>query len=371
MIKERNKLDYISALRGIAIILVMMVHTSSYDGNQNVILSSFFKFGAKGVQLFFLASAFTLFLSYNYRSKQESNFKINFYIRRFFRIAPMYYLGITYYQWQQQNFAISNSVSDVWNIIANIFFVHGLSPYWINNLVPGGWSITVEIFFYALVPFLFTRIKNLDGAVKFTLVTFFLSMSFRVFLAKFVMIENTILWGEFSYYNFITQLPAFGMGIIAYFLIIKKDFYITPVNSLLVFVVIMAHFIWGRIIPNFLLIGGGFLFLLYILSRKEYKIFVNRVTLFFGKISYSAYLVHFAVLFWINKIKLIKFLNSNSFKDIFLINYALRFLILIFCTSIIAFFFYNVIEVPFQRLGKKIITDRNKLKKSKPIKSEV
>lgn len=64
------KLKYIDALRGVAILLVVMVHTLQYAiMDYDDILIPFFSFAAKGVQLFFVASAFTLFLSYDFRQK--------------------------------------------------------------------------------------------------------------------------------------------------------------------------------------------------------------------------------------------------------------------------------------------------------------
>ena len=113
------KFKYIDALRGLAIFLVMIVHTSQYgEKSHNEIFNSFFKFGAKGVQLFFLASAFILFLSYNYRiSKQYKNLLRDFYIRRFFRIAPMYYIGIIFFSLQNQNGIFDTSTNNYINIL--------------------------------------------------------------------------------------------------------------------------------------------------------------------------------------------------------------------------------------------------------------
>src|SRR5688500_15882045 len=93
-----KKLDYIDALRGLAILAVVMVHASQYGSfDVHPILARIISEGGRGVQLFFLVSAFTLFLSYKNRSPLESHPTRNFFIRRFFRIAPMYYLGIVYY----------------------------------------------------------------------------------------------------------------------------------------------------------------------------------------------------------------------------------------------------------------------------------
>jgi peptidoglycan/LPS O-acetylase OafA/YrhL len=115
------KFKYIDALRGIAILLVMIVHTSQYgEKSQNEFFNSFFKFGAKGVQLFFLASAFTLFLSYNNRNREENkNVLRSFYIRRFFRIAPMYYIGIIFFSLFNQNGFEEITTNNLWNVLSN------------------------------------------------------------------------------------------------------------------------------------------------------------------------------------------------------------------------------------------------------------
>ena len=93
-----SKLRFVDALRGFAILGVLVVHCGQIGINeypslvQNIILN-----GAMGVQLFFVASAFTIFLTYANLYDKEANPNVNFFIRRFFRIAPMYYLGIIYF----------------------------------------------------------------------------------------------------------------------------------------------------------------------------------------------------------------------------------------------------------------------------------
>ncbi len=66
-----KKLDYIDALRGLAILGVIMVHSIS-DSNLPFIVERIFGQGARGVQLFYLASAFTLFLSFSNRIDKEN-----------------------------------------------------------------------------------------------------------------------------------------------------------------------------------------------------------------------------------------------------------------------------------------------------------
>lgn len=116
------KLRYIDSLRGLAILAVLMVHCGQYGINKYPdLIANIINTGGRGVQLFFVASAFTLFLSLARRSETV---KSNFYIRRFFRIAPMYYLGIAYYL-MQDGYGPRYWLGDApgitsWHIFANV-----------------------------------------------------------------------------------------------------------------------------------------------------------------------------------------------------------------------------------------------------------
>lgn len=113
-----GKLQYIDFLRGIAILMVIVVHTNQYSKNpHNVSLSRLTEYDARGVQLFFVLSAFTLYYSYHNRKTEQTHVFRNFFIRRIFRIAPMYYLGIIYY-------LIQNSIDKKYFLVADKIFHH-------------------------------------------------------------------------------------------------------------------------------------------------------------------------------------------------------------------------------------------------------
>ena len=84
---------WVDFLRGIAILMVVLIHTSQCGtgvlGLPKAIASLAF-LGSKGVQLFFLMSAFTIYLSFVRHKESEKLSVSNFYIRRFFRIAPIF-----------------------------------------------------------------------------------------------------------------------------------------------------------------------------------------------------------------------------------------------------------------------------------------
>ncbi len=122
------KLKYIDALRGLAILMVIAAHTFQYSTSfSDDIFNKIVSHGARGVQLFFIVSAFTLFLSFNYRKVKETKVNIKFFIRRLFRIAPMYYLGIIYFLFQDgfgpRYWLGDKDYLSIYNILSNVFLL--------------------------------------------------------------------------------------------------------------------------------------------------------------------------------------------------------------------------------------------------------
>lgn len=123
-----KKLPFIDALRGLAIFAVLIVHANqAVDGLprwMNAILSQ----GARGVQLFFIVSAFTLFLSLSSRKSSEAKPILNFFLRRFFRIAPLFYSAVLSYI-VFGGFSAQLSISSVFQVMSLFTFTNALSPY--------------------------------------------------------------------------------------------------------------------------------------------------------------------------------------------------------------------------------------------------
>jgi peptidoglycan/LPS O-acetylase OafA/YrhL len=359
---EVKKLRYVDAMRGFAIIGVLMVHCmQAGSDNYPKILYNLFANGGTGVQLFFVASAFTLFLSLKSRKSQEKDPTVNFFIRRFFRIAPMYYIGIIYYLWQNgfgPNYWLGNAPGiTIGNILANVFFIHDFNPYWINSLVPGGWSIATEMLFYCIVPFLFSKIKTLNQAVALFVVSTVVCICLQKILLETHFIPERSLLQNYLYFFLPGQLPVFSCGIILYFMVTTpvKEWNINPNYILFVSMLLLLRLATTSVLflPDYITLAILFAILGFALSKNEALLFVNPFTRYVGKISYSMYLVHFAVLHWMVQLKVVEPIKTNTpYKDI--LNYGVRFVILLILTAIVSTIFYHLIEVPFQRMGKKI-----------------
>lgn len=363
-----NKFEYIDLLRGLAILGVIAVHSHQKIPNLDEISKWLFNYGQLGVQLFFVASALTLCLSIT--NRKENNYS-NFYIRRFFRIAPLYYLGIfIYFIWSVlKTYVIDKQIKipDSYNIISiaeNIFFVHGFDPRYFNSVVPGGWSIATEMIFYLIFPILFivqSKSSNKQFIFFFSVVIFIISFLLQFFIIKYI--HPSLFENGFLYTSIINQINVFLIGMLTY-RYINKDFK----NKYLIFIGIIFCLIGcyflntlqvetdynGYIHPIFSALGF-FIFAIKLSHVKEFKnIFLKKIIIM-GRFSFSMYLFHFLVLDIFNFI-----MNRTLFiiVDISQINLFILFLCTVFFTYKFSKISYKLIEKPGIELGRKFIEKR-------------
>lgn len=215
-----EKYEWVNALRGYAILLVILIHSSqtfSVFGN----LKRICDIGYLGVQLFFILSSFTLFNSYSKRKKNDlKNTTRNFFLRRFFRIAPYYYIaGLIYIAYR---IFIKDEIINVKNLISNFTFTNGIYLPGINDIPPGGWSVGIEMLFYLFIPILFKYIDSmLKGVVLFIITVFISVLINHVFLDETKAFINMIWFDvkDFVYYFWLpNQFPIFSLGIVLFFI---------------------------------------------------------------------------------------------------------------------------------------------------------
>lgn len=369
-----NKLEYVDALRGLAILAVILVHCAQYGTNvYPSVIASIMEKGQMGVQLFYVMSALTLFLSYERRLNKEVHPQRNFFIRRFFRIAPMYYLGIFYYLWQNgraPNFwtGFGPGITDG-NIAANFTFLHGFNPYWFNSLVPGGWSIAVEMCFYLLIPFLFRYVTSGRQAFRVFLITIGIKLVLHVIMLKLRPIDDVWLWKEFLYYYLPSQMPVFMLGILLHFVLRgrEEDHAMRPIDLFAFAGLLILHLATGRevLLPTHALFGLAFVLLAWTLAKKPFRILVNPVMRHIGMVSFSLYLVHFAVLHWMDHYHLCDLVAPEGTAKS-LMNYGVRYTLVVLIGVAISTVLYHTIEVPMQKVGQRLI-DRWEKRPEQPV----
>lgn len=295
---------YIDALRGWAILGVVTVHVSQQFPGLAYPVRQFANEGARGVQLFFVVSALTLTMSWYKRPDGT----LPFYVRRLFRIAPMFWLAIIFFL-ALDGFAPRTFAPEglcLWQVFLTALFLHGWHPLSINSVVPGGWSIAVEMTFYIVFPFLvlLCRSKPIILAALVLSLVFNEVASFAVSPVLLRAVPNGPQWLA-EFYKFLwfwNQLPIFLIGMAVFFLI--KDYgsrisvywanagvyWSVAAFAILPFVTLPFN------LPGHFRYGLCFGLLAFCLACGARTPITNKIVCFIGKVSFSCYLWHFAIL---------------------------------------------------------------------------
>jgi peptidoglycan/LPS O-acetylase OafA/YrhL len=357
-----RKYDFIDALRGFAILAVILFHTGQIVQPSSSQLGALAGNGYLGVQLFYVTSALTLCLSMSARKNDETAPTRNFFIRRFFRIAPMFYLALAVFFLLDGMSARYWAPTGLhwWYPISTLLFLHGWHPETIDSVVPGGWSIAIEMSFYLLLPLLFVLLKDIKTTLFFILITLIIGWDLNQLMTR----ELTPLYPQseqylvtsFTYYWLPNQLPVFGLGILLYHIFARyrnlQDRFLGLVLLLVSFFMMAAFFethTYNELLPHHVLMAVGFCFLALGLYFSQLRLLVNPVTTLIGKISFSMYLVHFGML------RLMNVLYPHGFPLKGDAGTAIAFFLVAGSTILVSYATYQLIEKPGIHLGAVLI----------------
>jgi peptidoglycan/LPS O-acetylase OafA/YrhL/glycosyltransferase involved in cell wall biosynthesis len=349
-----DNLEYIDSLRWIAILMVLMVHFSQLIPSNirlPLILNNFFSYWQYGVILFFIVSAYTLFRSLNLRN--EINFK-NFFMRRFFRIAPLYYIMIILVIIYVKIFSpiLDPLIYDISfnNFILHIIFINSLFNIdKLNVFIWWEWTIFTEVWFYLILPFIYLYKKHIN-------IYFFISVIINILLTLYIINYN-ITWINqiIIYFSPFFHFSAFFIWCLIYknennekinnFFIKYKNYILSFIISILL---ILSYNTSQRIEIYLIILTLLWLFFMLI-KNNQIKIFDNYILRFIWKISFSLYLIHLFVLqfIWPKMIILKEF------------NIFITFTILISIIMILSYLSYYLIEINFINFWKKILKKMN------------
>lgn len=295
--KHVGNLQYITFLKGLAILGVILVHAPQLIKEINPLIREFLHAGAFGCQLFFVISGFLAVKSWerllakyeNSTEKNRTTYK-TFLKKRYLSIAPIYILFILFYQIISYYIATFNvepfyKIShNPLSILANIFLLNGLDYQAFNNIVPGGWFIGTIFLFYLLFPLiykLYRYIKTYNPRLLFLLPLGGVIVSAIFQTGIFFIIGDWTLSkpGSFTYYSIINQLPCMLIGVtLNYYL---KNTKLSKNNLLLCFICLglIGNLLWYALrlhywiyalIPS--IIGWSFFYLFLYVQRKLYLI---------------------------------------------------------------------------------------------------
>ncbi|MFB9270160.1 acyltransferase family protein [Bradyrhizobium erythrophlei] len=280
-------------LRGVAILMVVLSHcadraTSVIPGFAALVQD----YGQLGVQLFFIVSGYTMMLTYG--GKVDLSAAGSFYLRRVFRIVPLFWIAILFYLAISNGEGIRHWAPDgvgVTDIVLTFLFLHLSSPTAFNSVVPGGWSIAVEMQFYLLFPLIIRLFRQPNGPVICYALIALVSVAASALADRYLVPQlaaslprgQAYLAVGYYYCWLPRQAICFGLGILLYDVIERGNR--RRLGALLLIGACLTSS-WGSQVA--LLFAMSYL----VLAGNV----TNAVMGLFGRHSYAVYLVHFAVL---------------------------------------------------------------------------
>ena len=355
-------LDYLDSARGIAAMMVVIYHYIGWKYEHLTVIkaASILFNGADAVSFFFVLSGFVL--SYKYIVLDQPLDIRKFYITRFFRLWPAFFLIV-----------LLNAL----NSIRNEFSLHNLMNIFIFNktqfweeailfrshpsyYIPG-WTLTIELSLSFLVPFwVFLAKKNVQLIYWLILANLLAAAElFNIHFLLGIILSCLIIrisdrsfkdtkWHRYRYYILFVAAVLFS---------IRHITRISPIGPTYTYI---ADYL--RINYFFYTGIASFIFIAAILnSPKAQKILRHRFLLFLGKISYGIYLCHWVLvtdifIYWDNITP--HFPNTKVAFIVVLCIYSLT-------TILLATILHYAVELPFISLGKRLA---NKFKPSLVIK---
>lgn len=375
-----NETKFLDGLRIILALWVGLGHLYEHIGSENLIkfpLWHVLKYNSPAVDGFMVITGFLMMYNYSQRKKSEPpqlfSTKIKFYKRRFFRLYPLYFSVIltSYFLFpvindlyiQMHDFFIGGGFSsytygngksvDLIDLFSHLTFIHGFIPGLNTSISGPAWSLSTEIQFYAIFPFLFLMLKkpkNLVALLFFSLSIYWISFKLLGLwdtpgrLLSFG--SPSLLFQKLVYFSLGISLANYKLGndrigiLLLNLLLIAllTDNYISALLCLIITTLMISRDI-DAYMPQYINTP----------IRLLKKILSGKTSAFGAKISYSFYLIHNLIIPL--SFIIAKTYGNNDKKFTALLTVPV-FLIL---TIAISYLLFLIIEKPFTKFGKRII----------------
>jgi peptidoglycan/LPS O-acetylase OafA/YrhL len=357
----------LNGFRGLAALAVIFAHISYwipspkskvYEVIHFLLTANGSEGGRLGVIFFFILSGFLItFLLINEIKEHKKIHFLFFYLRRLFRIWPLYFLvvliGFFIYPLftNQLNFHESASVLLYVSFLANYDHIYNYFPS--CSILGVQWSVSVEEQFYIFWPILISFISKTKYFLLTLLGLIFLSELFYLFVGvrlragEYHLLSCMKYLASGSLLAYCCYNQPIWFNKITFFIFHKKTtvlFYL--VSSLIIFLQnTIIDFIPSY--KYFLDIVPVIFFMFIILEQNYskfsfYKIGKSRFLEWLGKISYGLYLLHMIVINFI-----LVFLPQNE-------NYFLWYTLLtLTLTILLSHFTFNYFESYFLKFNRK------------------
>lgn len=296
LVQKDRLLPGIHGLRGAAALAVVFFHLVHVGDIKPPSALGFVgrDFGYS-VHLFFILSAFSLMYSTE-PTLVRPGWLRSYLAKRLFRIAPLFYCMILFEAGRQYLFG--GSIPSAVTLLLNFSFAFGAVPF--AGIVWGGWSVGVEMIFYAIFPVLLLSLRSHRAALAFLVASLAVSYAIRAGLHAQYLTQVPLPKWDWSYFAFGPNLCFFAMGLYAYHLSRRLSTESRWLHGAAGFAVVLLgalmffdlgkHFYGGRV--DILLWGAGLAALCLWQSLRPSFVLANPVLEYLGERSFSIYLLH-------------------------------------------------------------------------------
>lgn len=320
----------LDGLRGLLAVWVLMSHATQFTAGPELIINR----GGIAVDMFMFVSGFLMVWTVSARSHRESPDCLptwkKFWIRRFLRIAPLYYFSLIFswvfskefnvllidaYHTLGQDFDrpfrnCSNSVYA--DVLIHFSFLYGLFPCTAANNTLPDWSLSLEMQFYAVFPLLYLAQKRwsvLRVALFAMIVTGFSQAVVTVYGVR------GLDWIEYPQASILPlRLNCFMLGMLVSYTIWTRKLNFSAYFGLLLLLLPFQRLLFVLTVSPFIVMlfsRAGLVFTWDSKLAKPFRLLdgflQTRPLRFFGDISFGVYLVHIPLL-----LPLLKWLNGYS-----------------------------------------------------------
>lgn len=348
--KSYGDTDFITGMRALAALAVVFIHAGGAGLREfGESANNLTDLGRAGVYVFFVISGFSVA-----QSLISSRGYFDYLNKRIWRIAPLYYfwlivtilLSVTAMYWQDR-FGVK---VDAYNIIMHFGFLSFLDYKITNSIMGVEWSISIEVFWYLLVPVLLLLSKR------------------RIVLLAMVAI-SAIIHKQIEKHAGLLPIAPEDANVAAYW---------SPLPYLFSFCLGIAAFRTREALSasgrfgDFVLLASGLLIVAYCVFPTEIRmvfrddfflmswitfamivagssnsslfngLLANRFVVFVGTISYGVYLCHMPLINLLAK-----------FSPDLAANKLLYFIVVSALSCLISFVTFHTIEKPGGALGKR------------------
>lgn len=349
----------LTSLRFFFAFFVFLSHLSylKEDKNYKGIFESVFSEGFLGVSFFFILSGFILALNYRDKFINKKITLKKFYIARLARIYPLHFITMLV-----SIFALGSGFK---NLLYNVLLIQSYIPdskVFFSYNAPS-WSISDEMFFYALFPALIIIVYKLSNFLKITILAAFISL---ILFLNFILVDEK----EAHYWLYISpfiRIFDFLLGILLFDLLLylknkKPELKQSSLNfleiggiiTLIVFLIFHENIainyrfsIYYWLPMCMIILGASSSFIFKETTTWTSKVLSWKGLVYLGEISFGFYLIHYLVLTYTHKL--------NGLIGIHLKNFPFT-VEMFFITLITSIFAFECIEKPLNNKIKNLFS---------------